>query len=86
MPPDRMRRKLRTKQGCKRYGLRKELPEADFGQIKQVRGFRQFLLRGKEKVRGEWRFICTRHNVLKLFGTCNDGLLGQRFRAHPSAA
>jgi len=71
---DRMRRKLRTKQGRKRYGLRKELPEPVFGQIKQVRGFRQFLLRGKEKVRGEWRFICTGHNVLKLFGACKAGL------------
>lgn len=51
---DRMRRKLKTKLGRKRYGLRKELPEPVFGQIKQVRGFRQFLLRGKEKVRAEW--------------------------------
>jgi len=44
-----MRRKLRTKQGRKRYGLRKELPEPVFGQIKQVRGFRQFLLRGGKR-------------------------------------
>lgn len=73
---DRMRRKLRTKQGRKRYGLRKELPEPVFGQIKQARGFRQFLLRGKEKVRGEWRFICTGHNVLKLFRAMTTGLAG----------
>jgi transposase len=76
---DRMRRKLRTKQGKKRYGLRKELPEPVFGQIKQVRGFRQFLLRGKEKVRCEWRLICAGHNVLKLFGACHDGLVGSAF-------
>ncbi len=76
---DRMRRKLRTKQGRKRYELRKELSEPVFGQIKQVRGFRQFLLRGKEKVRGEWQLICTGHNVLKLFGACADGLVGQEF-------
>lgn len=76
---DRMRRKLRTKQGRKRYGLRKELPEPVFGQIKQVRGFRQFLLRGKEKVRGEWRFICAGHNLLKLFGARTGGLVGQEF-------
>ena len=82
---DRMRRKLRTKQGRKRYGLRKELPEPVFGQIKQVRGFRQFLLRGKEKVRGEWRFICTGHNVLKLFVARNDGLVGQEFWSQVSA-
>jgi transposase len=74
---DRMRRKLRTKHGRKRYGLRKELPEPVFGQIKQVRGFRQFLLRGKEKVQSEWQFICTGHNVLKLFGAYNYRLVGQ---------
>jgi hypothetical protein len=38
-----------------------------FGQIKQARGFRQFLLRGLEKVRAEWAMICTAHNLLKLF-------------------
>jgi len=84
---DRMRRrKLRTKKGRKRYGLRKELPEPVFGQIKQARGFRQFLLRGKQKVQGEWRFICTGHNVLKLFGARNDGLVGQQFWGQLSAA
>jgi len=83
---DRMRRKLRTKQGRKRYGLRKELPEPVFGQIKQARGFRQFLLRGKKKVRGEWRLICTGHNVLKLFGARADGLVGQEFWSQLSAA
>lgn len=74
---DRMRRKLRTKHGKKRYALRKELPEPVFGQIKQARGFRQFLLRGKEKVRAEWRLICAGHNMLKLFGASNAGLVGQ---------
>jgi hypothetical protein len=37
-----------------------------FGQIKQARGFRQFLLRGFEKVRAEWAIVCTVHNLLKL--------------------
>ena len=41
--------------------------EPVFGQIKQGRGFRQFLLRGLEKVSGEWSLICTGHNLLKLF-------------------
>lgn len=49
-----------------RYRLRKTLPEPVFGQIKQARGFRQFLLRGLHKVRGEWSLICTVHNLLKL--------------------
>ena len=64
---DRMRRKLRTKRGRGRYGLRKETVEPVFGQIKQGRGFRQFLLRGLEKVNWEWLLICTGHNLLKLF-------------------
>lgn len=72
---DRMRRKLRTKKGRKCYGLRKELPEPVFGQIKQVRGFRQFLFRGLDKVSGEWKFICTGHNLLKLFGAWRKGLV-----------
>jgi len=74
---DRMRRKLRTKKGKERYGLRKELPEPVFGQIKQARGFRQFLLRGNGKVSGEWKLICTGHNLLKLFGAHRTGLLGR---------
>jgi transposase/signal recognition particle subunit SEC65 len=74
---DRMRRKLRTKKGQKCYALRKELPEPVFGQIKQARGFRQFLLRGLDKVGGEWKFICTGHNLLKLFGAWREGLVGQ---------
>jgi len=73
---DRMRRKLKTKLGRKRYALRKELPEPVFGQIKQARGFRQFLFRGKEKVRAEWRFICTGHNVLKLHRAWGSALAG----------
>jgi transposase len=48
------------------YRLRKQLPEPVFGQIKQARGFRQFLMRGVEKVRAEWAMVCTAHNVLKL--------------------
>ena len=66
-PRDRMRRKLQTRRGRKRYALRVETVEPVFGQIKQGRGFRQFLLRGLEKVNGEWSLICTGHNLLKLF-------------------
>ena len=49
-----------------RYRFRKQTVEPVFGQIKQARGFRQFLLRGLNKVRGEWALICTAHNLLKL--------------------
>ena len=48
------------------YRLRKQVVEPVFGQIKQARGFRQFLLRGVEKVKAEWAMICTAHNLLKL--------------------
>ena len=64
---DQMRRKLRTKKGREDYSKRKETVEPVFGQIKQGRGFRQFLLRGLQKVKGEWSLICTTHNLLKLW-------------------
>ena len=64
---DRMRRKLQTKRGRQHYALRMQTVEPVFGQIKQGRGFRRFLLRGLEKVSGEWSLICTGHNLLKLF-------------------
>ena len=71
-PRDGMHRKLQTKRGRHRYALRMQTVEPVFGQIKQGRGFRQFLLRGLEKVSGEWSLICTGHNLLKLFrfGVC----------------
>ncbi len=61
-----MRLKLARGGRRSRYRLRKTLPEPVFGQIKQGRGFRQFLLRGLTKVQGEWSLICTVHNLLKL--------------------
>lgn len=67
---DRMRRKLRTARGAAIYATRKGIVEPVFGQIKRCRGFRQFLLRGIEKVRGEWSLICLTHNILKLYRFC----------------
>ena len=64
---DRMTRKLHTKAGAAVYAARKAIVEPVFGQIKQARGFRQFLLRGLEKVQGEWSLVCTTHNILKLY-------------------
>ena len=66
-PRDRLKRELRTKRVRQRYALRMETVEPVFGQIKQGRGFRQFLLRGLEKVNREWLLICASHNLLKLF-------------------
>jgi transposase len=64
---DRMKRKLQTKVGKAVYAARKCVVEPVFGQIKQARGFRQFLLRGKKKVKGEWALVCLTHNVLRLY-------------------
>jgi hypothetical protein len=61
-----MREKIKADGHGSPYRLRKQLPEPVFGQIKQARGFRQFLLRGVEKVRAEWGIVCTAHNLLKL--------------------
>jgi hypothetical protein len=61
-----MRAKLKAGGHASPYRLRKQLPEPVFGQIKQARAFRQFLLRGFEKVCGEWAMVCTVHNLLKL--------------------
>ena len=64
---DRMARKLLTIKGRCTYALRKQIVEPVFGQIKEARGFRRFLLRGLEQVRAEWEMICLTHNLLKLF-------------------
>jgi transposase len=61
-----MWQKLRLGGHRSRYRLRKQIVEPVFGQIKQARGFRQFLLRGVHNVAGEWSLICTAHNLLKL--------------------
>lgn len=62
-----MRWKLRTEQGRQVYAERKWIVEPVFGQMKEVRGFRRFLLRGLEKARAEWALQCLTHNLLKLF-------------------
>ena len=62
----RMTTRLRRAGHRSRYRLRKQVVEPVFGQIKQARGFRQFLLRGIEKVKAEWAMICTAHNLRKL--------------------
>ena len=63
----RMARKLRSKKGSAIYAQRKAIVEPVNGQIKEGRGLRRFLLRGLEKVNGEWHLIAATHNLLKLF-------------------
>jgi len=62
----KMRRKVRSAKGRAHYGRRKCIVEPVFGQIKQGRGLRQFLLRGLQKVRGEWDLWSLTHNLTKL--------------------
>lgn len=66
-PKERMARKLRTVKGKREYSKRKETVEPVFGQIKEARGLRRFLLRGFAAVQAEWSLICLTHNLLKLF-------------------
>ena len=73
MPPEpvtaqaRMAAKVQTPQGKALYSRRKVIVEPVFGQIKEARGFRRFLLRGLANIRGEWRLVCLTHNLLKIW-------------------
>jgi len=62
-----MAAKVRTSEGKALYARRKVIVEPVFGQIKEARGFRRFLLRGLEQIRGEWRLVCLGHNLLQLW-------------------
>lgn len=66
-PRDEMRAKLDPEAGRAIYRRRKAIVEPVFGQIKQARGFRQFLLRGFQNVSAEWSLVTLTHNLLKLF-------------------
>lgn len=63
---ERMREKVNSDDGRAIYKKRKHVVEPVFGQIKEARGFRRFLLRGIERIRAEWAIVCTAHNLLKL--------------------
>jgi len=67
VPSADMRAKLQTDAAKALYRMRKAIVEPVFGQIKEARGFRRFLLRGLEHVRAEFAFIALTHNLLKLF-------------------
>jgi len=64
---ERLAAKVRTPEGKALYARRKVIAEPVFGQIKEARGFRRFLLRGLENIRGEWRLVCLTHNLLKIW-------------------
>ncbi len=63
---DRMKHRLKTIEGRKLYGLRKQTVEPVFGIIKSVMGFRQFLLRGLDAVQGEWNLVTMAWNIKRM--------------------
>jgi hypothetical protein len=77
---ERMAATVRTPEGKALYARRKGIVEPVFGQIKAVRGFRRFLRRGLEKIRGAWRLVCLTHNLLKLwrYGSAQSAASGRR--------
>ena len=66
-PVEAMAHRLQTPEGKKLYALRKHTPEPVFGIIKSVLGFRQFLLRGLDNVRGEWSLVTMAWNMKRMF-------------------
>jgi transposase len=66
-PVEAMAHRLKTKEGKALYALRKHTPEPVFGVIKSALGFRQFSLRGLEKVRGEWSLVTMAWNLKRMF-------------------
>jgi transposase len=64
---EQMKRKLQGSEGKAFYSKRKTIVEPVFGQVKETQNFRQFLLRGLEKVNGEWKLVSLCHNLNKLF-------------------
>jgi len=72
-PVEAMAYRLKTPEGRKLYALRKHVPEPVFGIIKSVLGFRQFLLRGLDRVQGEWSLVTMAWNMKRLFVLCPAG-------------
>ena len=66
-PLEAMRHRLASPEGRRTYGLRKQTPEPVFGIIKAAMGFRQFSLRGLDKVKGEWNLVTLSYNVKRMF-------------------
>ena len=76
---EKMQAKLKTPAGRAVYARRKAIVEPVFGQIKEARGFRRFLLRGLDQIRGEWRLVCLTHNLLKIWRYGSAVLRSSRF-------
>jgi len=66
-----MAHRLKTETGKALYKLRKQTVEPVFGIIKEVMGFRRFLLRGRAKVGLEWTLVCVTYNLKRMFALKN---------------
>jgi len=65
-PVESMKHRLQSKEGKAIYAERKSTVEPVFGIIKHIMGFRQFMLRGFEKVKGEWDLVCIAYNLKRM--------------------
>ena len=63
---EKMKHRLQTQEGKEIYAQRKSTVEPVFGVIKHIMGFRQFMLRGFEKAKGEWNLMCIAYNLKRL--------------------
>ena len=74
----RMKEKMNTPEGKKTYSLRKITVEPSFGNIKQNLGFREFLLRGLEKVKIEMNLVSIAHNLQKIYSMKRENQVMRR--------
>ena len=65
-PVERMKHTMKTREGKKAYGLRKQTVEPVFGIIKSVMKFRQYMLRGLANVNHEWTLVCLAWNLKRM--------------------
>lgn len=75
-PKEQMAHRLKTAEGRSLYKLRKQTVEPVFGIIKEVMGFRRFLLGGRAKVSLEWTLVCVSYNLKRLFALRSLALAG----------
>ena len=82
--PEKMRWRLKTREGREAYKARKQTVEPVFGIIKEAMGFRQFHLRGHPKVSIEWNLVTMAYNFKRLFSLTGGQLLSE-MTSNPTA-
>lgn len=83
---EKVAHKLKSPEGAGLYRLRKQTVEPVFGIIKQCMRFRQFLMRGKDKVSNEWNLVCTAYNLKRTFNRINASKTAAFANSKPCAA